>query len=87
MEPRKYNRLRYDDFVLTRKSYICARYTHSISLHSSQVNDPTKCGALRVYFDYDKDFPDDDRICEEVRELQVRTLMFFRCFVEYHLTF
>ena len=33
-----------------------------------------KCGALRVYFDYDKDFPDDDRICTEVKELQVRSL-------------
>jgi hypothetical protein len=39
-----------------------------------KVNDPTKCGALRVYFDYDKDFPDDDRICEEVKELQVNSL-------------
>jgi hypothetical protein len=36
-----------------------------------QINDPTKCGSLRAYFDYDKDFPDDDRICEEVKELQV----------------
>jgi hypothetical protein len=35
------------------------------------MDDPTKCGSLRTYFDYDKDFPDDDRICEEVKELQV----------------
>jgi hypothetical protein len=34
-----------------------------------------------VYFDYDKDFPDDDRICEEVKELQVRSLVYFeKCF-------
>jgi hypothetical protein len=31
---------------------------------------------LRVYFDYDKDFPDDERICEEVKELQVRSWMY-----------
>ena len=34
-----------------------------------------------MYFDYDKDFPDDDRICEEVKELQVRSLVYFeQCF-------
>lgn len=34
--------------------------------------DPTKCGELREYFDYDRDYADDDRICEEVRDLKVR---------------
>ena len=33
--------------------------------------DPNACGELREYFDYDRDFPDDERICEEVRNLQV----------------
>ena len=51
------------------------RDPHSIFvLLDFKVNDPTKCGALRVYFDYDKDFPDDDRICKEVKELQVNSL-------------
>ena len=34
-------------------------------------DDPTKCGELREYFEYDRDYPDDDRICEEVLDLQV----------------
>ncbi|KAL3808364.1 hypothetical protein ACHAXA_006589, partial [Cyclostephanos tholiformis] len=28
---------------------------------------------MRVYFDYDKDYPDDARICDEVKELQCFT--------------
>ena len=35
------------------------------------LDDPTKCGELREYFEYDPDFVDDDRICEEVENLQV----------------
>lgn len=31
-----------------------------------------ECGMLREYFEYDKDFPDDDRICREVESLQCR---------------
>ena len=34
-------------------------------------DDPTKCGDLREYFDYDRDYPDDERICDEVLNLQV----------------
>ncbi|KAL3768372.1 hypothetical protein ACHAW5_005210 [Stephanodiscus triporus] len=35
--------------------------------------DPTKCAKLREYFDYDPEYPDDDRICTEVRNLQCFT--------------
>lgn len=38
---------------------------------NGETNDPTKCGELREYFDYDKDYTDDDRIIEEVKDLQV----------------
>lgn len=40
-------------------------------LEETETNDITKCGELREYFEYDKNYPDDDRICNEVRELQV----------------
>lgn len=40
----------------------------------TETNDQTKCADLREYFDYDRDYPDDDRICREVRELQVSKL-------------
>ena len=36
------------------------------------VGDPEKCGELREYFDYAKDYVDDLRICREVKDLQVR---------------
>ena len=39
---------------------------------TEEFGDPTKCGELREYFDYDRDYADDDRICEEVRDLKVR---------------
>ena len=29
-----------------------------------------ECGNVREYFQYDKNYPDDSRICREVRELQ-----------------
>ncbi|KAL3778621.1 hypothetical protein ACHAW5_005068 [Stephanodiscus triporus] len=32
-----------------------------------------KCGQLRSYFEYDSDYPDDERICAEVRDLQCLT--------------
>ncbi|KAL3786294.1 hypothetical protein ACHAW5_001907 [Stephanodiscus triporus] len=35
--------------------------------------DPTKCAKLREYFDYDPEYPDDGRICAEVRNLQCFT--------------
>lgn len=41
-----------------------------------ETDDPTKCGELRTYFEYDANFPDDNRICNEVRELQVWRLCF-----------
>jgi hypothetical protein len=31
---------------------------------------PNECADVREYFEYDRDFPDDDRICKEVKELQ-----------------
>lgn len=40
-----------------------------------QTKDPTKCGELREYFEYDKEYPDDGRICSEVRELQVSKMI------------
>ena len=33
--------------------------------------DPKQCADLREYFDYDPNYPDDDRICGEVLDLQV----------------
>jgi hypothetical protein len=35
--------------------------------------DPKECGEFREYFEYDRDFPDDDRICEEIADLQCLT--------------
>lgn len=35
--------------------------------------DVEKCGQLREYFDYDKEYPDDERICNEVLDLQCFT--------------
>jgi len=40
-------------------------------LKPGEVTDPTKCGDLRQYFEYDKNYADDDRICEEVKDLKV----------------
>ena len=37
------------------------------------AEDPEECGKLREYFEYDYDFPDDERICKEVEELQCFT--------------
>ena len=42
-----------------------------IDLDNGEDTDPTKCGDLREYFEYDRDYPDDDRICEEVKDLKV----------------
>jgi hypothetical protein len=35
--------------------------------------DVAKCGSLREYFEYDRHYPDDERICGEVRDLQCLT--------------
>jgi len=38
-----------------------------------KINDPkipNECADVREYFEYDRNFPDDDRICKEVEELQ-----------------
>jgi len=43
----------------------------SIDVSANEDTDPTKCGDLREYFEYDRDYPDDDRICEEVKDLKV----------------
>ena len=40
-------------------------------LKPEESTSPTKCGDLREYFEYDRDYPDDDRICDEVQDLQV----------------
>jgi len=45
----------------------------SLDLLAGDSNDPTKCEDLREYFEYSRDYPDDDRICEEVKDLKVRT--------------
>ena len=34
--------------------------------------DVNKCGDLREYSEYDRDYPDDDRICEDIIYLQCR---------------
>lgn len=38
-------------------------------------DDAEECGDLREYFEYDRDYPDDERICEEVKDLQ--------CFIDF----
>ena len=43
----------------------------SIDVSAGESTDPTKCEDLREYFEYDRDYPDDDRICEEVKDLKV----------------
>ena len=38
-----------------------------------KIKDPkmfNECANVREYFEYDRNFPDDDRICKEVEELQ-----------------
>jgi len=37
------------------------------------VYDVAECGSLREYFEYDRHYPDDERICGEVRDLQCLT--------------
>jgi hypothetical protein len=34
------------------------------------VNSATQCGKLREYLGFDFDYPDDDVICEEVKDLE-----------------
>ena len=36
----------------------------------NDVEDVTKCGDLREYLGYDRFYPDDDRICDEVEAIQ-----------------
>ena len=43
-----------------------------VNVIEGEGSDPTKCGDLREYFEYDRDYADDDRICEEVKDLKVR---------------
>lgn len=43
------------------------------------ADDLDACGEMRTYFDYDKNYPDDERICDEVRALQV-CVKSFPCF-------
>lgn len=42
-----------------------------VNVAEGESSDPTKCGDLREYFEYDRDYADDDRICEEVKDLKV----------------
>lgn len=42
-----------------------------LNLEGGESTDPTKCGDLREYFEYDRDYADDGRICEEVKDLKV----------------
>lgn len=49
------------------------------------ANNPTKCGDLREYFEYDRDYPDDDRICEEVKDLKVSSLLWSLILHDSHL--
>lgn len=54
---------------ITRKAF------HEYLTEAPEVEDlynNHECGLLREYFEYDKDFPDDDRICSEVESLQCR---------------
>lgn len=50
-------------------------------LKSGESTSPIKCGDLREYFEYDRDYPDDERICEEVQDLQVRNDSSNRSFI------
>ena len=43
----------------------------TVDVFEGESTDPTKCGDLREYFEYDRDYPDDERICEEVKDLKV----------------
>ena len=46
----------------------------TVDVSAGESTDPTKCGGLREYFEYDRDYPDDERICEEVKDLKVSKL-------------
>lgn len=43
----------------------------TLDLQAGEATDPEKCGDIREYFDYSRDYPDDDRICVEVKDLKV----------------
>ena len=40
-----------------------------------ESTNPTLCGDLREYFEYDREYADDIRICEEVKDLKVSGTM------------
>lgn len=43
----------------------------SIDDDDIDATDSKTCGDLREYFEYDRNYPDDTRICREVLDLQV----------------
>lgn len=43
-----------------------------------ESTNPTLCGDLREYFEYDREYADDIRICEEVKDLKVSGTMKIR---------
>ena len=54
----------------TRKAFL-EYLEEAPKIKVDEVDDPVKCGELREYFDYDKEYVDDLRICREVKDLQV----------------
>lgn len=42
-------------------------------IRDESASNPKECGDFREYFEYDRDFPDDERICNEVADLQCLT--------------
>ena len=56
-------------------------------MKDTEIEDPIRCGALREYFEYDRNYPDDERICNEVLDLQVSwALSYVKSFHDLHLT-
>jgi hypothetical protein len=43
------------------------------AIKDTQGSDVAECGSLREYFEYDRNYPDDQRICDEVKDLQCLT--------------
>ena len=66
-------------FLFEKEPTTAANYSiaQPLRLQVKDPSDPVKCGELREYFEYDRDYPDDNRICQEVQDLQVSRMSTF----------
>uniref|UniRef100_A0A7S4M8E9 Uncharacterized protein n=1 Tax=Odontella aurita TaxID=265563 RepID=A0A7S4M8E9_9STRA len=62
-----------EEVEISRDRQAFLEYLDEAPKVESPYDDPKECGDLREYFEYDRDYPDDDRICQEVLDLQCFT--------------